>query len=191
MATPTTAATDHYLRIVRQGLASLPVTEREDILAELRSHLSERWEQGSGDPLVGFDPPEKLAAEFVTEYALRGALAQGTSWALGRALLIAGRDGALGLLVLLPLLILQLSAAGLLLAAVLKPFLPDHVGLWVGGGRFYAGIVGQADGVTHEALGWWSIPVFAVVGGLLFWLPNRAMLALVRWRLRSTRSSHH
>ena len=189
MATPTSAATDHYLRKLRQGLASLPVAEREDILAELRSHLSERQDQG-GDPLAGFDPPEKFAAEFVAEYALRGALAQGTSWALGRALLIAGRDGALALLALLPLLILQLSAAGLLLAAVLKPFLPDHVGLWVGGGRFYAGIVGQANGATHEVLGWWGILVFAVVGGLLFWLSNRAMLALARWRLRLSQPLH-
>ena len=161
MTPPTTTATDLYLKKVRQGLASLPAVEREDIIAELRFHLFERQGQGSADPLTGFDSDEQLAAEFLTAYALRGALAQSTSWALGKALSVAGRDSVLGLLVLFPLLILQLSAGALLLAAAFKPFLPDNVGLWMGEGRFYAGIVGHPAG----ALG--------VVGGIFVWLSLR------------------
>ena len=190
MTTPATAAADAYLRKVRQGLASLPEPEREETLAELRSHLLERLDQGSTDPLLGFDSPEQFAAEFVAEYALRGALAQGTSWALGRALFIAGRDGALSLLVLFPLLMLQLCALVLLVAAALKPFLPDQVGVWVGGGNFSVGI-GHGNAARHEMLGWWSILVFALAGGLLFWVSSQAMMALVRGRLRSGQRPRH
>lgn len=184
MTSPANTPADAFLRKVRHGLASLPAAEQEDIVAELRSHLLDRQAQGTADPLAGFERPEKLAADFVAEYALRGALAQGTSWALGRALFIAARDSVLGLLVLIPLVLLQLSALLLLLTAALKPFMPGKVGLWVGAGNFYAGIERGLPGV-HEVLGWWSIPVFAVAGVFLFWISNRAMMALVRWRLRS------
>ncbi len=184
MATPENTSADAFLRKVRQGLASLPPAEREDIIAELRSHLLERQSRGVADPLAGFEAPEKLAADFVTEYALRGALARGTSWAMGKALFIAARDSALGLLVLLPLVLLQISALLVLLTAALKPFMPGRMGLWVGNGNFYVGIDRGLPGV-HEALGWWGVPVFTIAGVVLFWLANRAMLALVRWRLRS------
>ena len=184
MATTQNNAADVFLRKVRQGLASLPAAEQEDLIAELRSHLVERQSQGRPDPLAGFETPEQLAADLVAEYALRGALARGTSWALGQALFVAARDSLLGLFVLLPLLILQLAALLLLLSAALKPFFPGHVGLWTGDGQFFVGIAKPHAGM-HEALGWWAIPVLAAAGALLFWLSNRAMLALVRWRLRS------
>ncbi len=188
MITPSNHAFDVFLRKVRQGLASLPTAEQEEIVAELRSHLLERQSQGNADPLAGFETPERLAADFVSEYSLRGALAQGTSWALGKALFVAARDSVLGLLVLIPLVLLQISALLVLLTAALKPFMPGKMGLWVGNGNFYVGVDRQLAGV-HEVLGWWGIPVFSVAGVLLFWVSNRAMLALVRWRLRSARHS--
>jgi hypothetical protein len=181
---------DAFLRKVRQGLASLPTAEREDIIAELRSHLLGRQGQGNPDPLAGFEPPEKLAADFVAEHALRGALAEGTAWAMGKALFIAARDSVLGLLVLLPLLLLQVSALCLLLTAALKPFIPDKMGLWTGDGNFYVG-AGRGNPAVHEVLGWWGMPVLAAAGVLLFWLSNRGMMALVRWRLRSRQVSHN
>ena len=168
---------------MRQGLASLPASE-EEIIAELRSHLFERDSRGSTGPLAGFETSAQLAADFVAEYALRGAMAQGIFWAL----FIAARDSALGLLVLFPLLILQLSALLMLLAVALKPFFPNLTGWWVGGGRFQVGIASEHVGM-REVLGWWGIPVLAAAGSLLFWLSNRAMLALVRGRLRSGQRS--
>jgi hypothetical protein len=48
-----------------------------------------------------------LASTLVSDYTLRGALATGTSWALGRALLVAARDSVLALFVLLPLVLAQ------------------------------------------------------------------------------------
>ena len=186
------AASDAFLRKVRQGIAPLPLPEQEDIIAELRSHLFARLDQGHPDPLAGFETPEKLAADFVAEYGLRGALSRGTPYAMSKALFVAAQDSILALLVLLPLLLLQLGAFCCLLTAVLKPFMPDRVGLWIGPGTFFVGTLEGHPGV-HEVLGWWGMPILATVGVLLFWVANRAMLALIRSRLRahSINPSHH
>lgn len=176
---------EEFLKRVRQGLATLSQTERDEIINELRAHMLDRQAQGNSDVLAGFEPAEVLASNFVTEYALRGALARGTSWALGRALLIAARDSVLGLFVVLPLVLVQICAFLFLVTALLKPFMPYEMGLWVGGGNFYVG-VNNGNPAIREVLGWWGVPVLAVSGVILFWISNRAMRALVRWRLRSS-----
>lgn len=188
-STPAPLTIDTFLRRMRQGLAALPAAEQEEIVAELRSHLLERQRRGEADPLAGFEPPEELAANFVAEHALRGALAQGTSWALGKALLVTARTSLLRLFALALLTLLQLCGLLVLFTAALKPFRPDQMGLWVGRGHFYVGVDHQVAGV-HEVLGWWGLPVFLVVGVLLVWLPTRTMFALVRRRLQSARPSY-
>jgi len=177
---------ERYLKELRQGLASLPAVERDEILAELRTHLEERAGAG-GDPLLGFEPAEALAAGFLSERALRGALAQGGSVALGRALLAAGRDSLAALLAFLPLLLLQVTAVACVVVAALKPFMPDQLGLWIGPGDFHVGVNVAGNPAVHEVLGWWGTPVLAVAGVLLSWGSTRAMRALARRRLRAAR----
>jgi uncharacterized membrane protein len=186
MALPSEA--ERYLKELGQGLASLPPTERAEILAELRAHLAERAARG-GAPLAGFEPAETLAASFLSERALRGALAQGGAVALGRALLAAGRESVLALLGFLPLLLLQLAGLVCLAVAVLKPFMADRVGLWVGPGNFHVGVNVAGRPELHEVLGWWGIPVLAVTGALLSWASTRAMRALARRRLAAIRTA--
>lgn len=178
---------EKFLKELRQGLGSLAQQERDEIVAELRAHLLDRQAQGKTDLLSGFETPEDLASTFVSENALRGALAQGTSWALGRALLISARDSILTFLLFLPLILLDVCAFAFVLAAALKPFMPKQIGLWVGNGNFH---VGASDGnpAVHEILGWWGIPVLAISGIFLLWIANRAMRALARKRLRRTKS---
>ncbi len=187
-STSTPLLIDAFLRKVRQGLTVLPMAEQEEIVAELRSHLLERQSRGEPDPLAGFESPEQLAADFVAEHTLRGALARGTSWALGKALLVTARDSLGRLFVLASLGLLQLCGLLVLLTAALKPFLPDQMGLWLGRGNFYVGVDHHVAGV-HEVLGWWGLPIFLVVGVFLVWLPTRLMFALVRRRLQSTQRS--
>lgn len=182
MNTDLTPACESFLRKLGYGLSSLPVAEQQEILAEIRSHLVSRQSAGSTELLAGFESPEELAAEFVAERALRGALAQGTPWSAGHALLIATRDSVPVLAGLVPLIIVQLVAIFLVIAAALKPVLGSKLGLWVGEGNFY---VGRSNGSgVHELLGWWGIPVFAASGIVLFWLSSRALRGLVRWRLQ-------
>ena len=182
MSLPSEAET--YLRRLRQGLSSLSAPERDEILDELRLHLVERQAAGRADLLAGFEPADTLAASFVQERELRGALARGTSWALGRALLVAARDSVLALIVLLPLVILQLVGAALIVLAVVKLFDPGDVGLWVGDGQIILGLPSDSHGL-REVLGWSAIPAFIVSGLVLLIASNRAMRLLVRWRLRA------
>lgn len=176
---------EEFLQRVRRGLGSLDPSERDDLVDELRAHLLDRQVQGSTDLLVGFGPPEELAASYLTEQSLRGALARGTSWALGRALWVAARDSTLLLFGLLPLVVIQLAAFSSVVTALLKPFVPFEMGLWVGAGNFYVG-ARNGNPAIHEVLGWWGVPVLAISGLILFWASNRAMRALVRWRLHAT-----
>lgn len=173
---------EQFLKSVRQGLSRVDEKEREEIVNELRTHLLDRQAQGKADLLEGFDAPEVLASAFVSELALRGALARGTSWAMGRALLFAARDSALVLLIVFPLILLQLCGAGFIALGVLKPVIPQRIGLWVGAGNLTLGFTDPSPGV-HEVLGWWAIPVLLVVGLIVLWSSNRAMRAVIRWRL--------
>ncbi len=186
MALPTPA--EEFLLRVHRGLGALGPAERDDIVAELRAHLLDRQAEGNADLLTGFGAPESLAASYLTEHSLRGALARGTSWALGRALWIAARDSTVSLFGLLPLVVMQLAAVAAIVTAALKPFMPLELGLWVGGGSFYVG-PRSANPAIHEVLGAWGVPVLACSGVILFWASNRAMRALVRWRLHGARRS--
>jgi uncharacterized membrane protein len=172
-----------FLRKLRQGLRALPPADREEIVAEIRSHLQDR--QQKGQPLLeGFEDPEAYAATFVSEAALRGALARGASLELGRALLTSARSGFFMLLTVVPLLAVQLVGVGLVICGVLKPFMPSHVGLFLdAGGRLL--VLGASSGPSaREVLGWWSMPLFLFAGVLLLFVGNRALRALARGRLR-------
>lgn len=184
MSTPLPPECERYLREVAKGLGPLSDAERAEVLEELSSHFRDRLAQGKADPLQGFEPATSLAAAFVGERALHGALAQGTSWALVRALRIAGRDSLLALGAVLPLVLVHVVAVGFVVTGALKPFAPERLGLWVGGGNFY---VGEGRAGLTEVLGWWGVPVLMVTGALLFWVANRGLRALVRWRLASAR----
>lgn len=180
---------ERFLRGLDRALSSLPGAERQEIVDELRSHFADRSAAGATDLLAGFESPEAYAASFVQEGALAGALAQGASWAIGRALLAGARRVGWWYLVLV-LGILHLYGASFLLLAVLKPIFPEHVGLFVGGGRFSLGAVfGEERARSAELLGWWAIPVFVVAGVLVLWSANWMLRAAGRWRLARLRAA--
>lgn len=175
---------ERFLKEVRRGLGSLDAQERDDVIEELRSHLCDRVAQGKADPLQGFEDPAQLAASFVSERALRGALSQGTPWVVARAILVSARDSLTLLFALVPLVLVQVVAFFLVLTAVLKPFSPAEFGLWVGNGNFY---VGRSTPSAHEVLGLWGIPILLLAGVLLFWASSRGLRALAISRLASHR----
>lgn len=177
-----------YLRRLRQCLRDLPADQRDDILLELTSHFQEATADGRAEPLRDFGPPEAYAAQFLSETALRGALARGTSLAMGQALLVGARDSLIVLLAVVPLALLHLVGAFFAICGALKPFLSAHVGVFVNaaGGRSI-GILDDTSGM-RDVLGLWTIPVFVIGGILILWLSNRALLWLVRRRLQTTPS---
>lgn len=173
-----------FLRRFRLALSPLPAAERDEIAREVASHFAER--PLDAESLAReFGAPEDYAGEFLAERALRGALASGTPWALGRALLGAVGQG-MALLVVVPLVVLEVMAVALVALGVVKPFAPAHIGLFLnaGGGLQVVGYSSAVPSGTHEVLGPWATPAFIVAGLVIGWASNAAMRALAAGRLR-------
>lgn len=180
---------EDFLRQLRAGLASLPPDQREDVLREVRSHLRDRCDSGHSPLLEGFEDPQTYASRFVSEAALRGALAQGTSLELGKALLTGAKAGLLMLLTVVPIVAVELIGAALVVVGALKPLMPPRVGLFVDprGQLVALGAYGGDLHGLHELLGFWAMPIFIVAGIGLLWLGNRALRLLARRKLASAR----
>lgn len=179
---------EKFLRDLRLGLLSLPGDERDEIVAEVRSHLADRHAAGKAALLDGFEDATTYASRFVAETALRGALARGTSLELLRALLTGARTGVLMLLTVVPLVAVQLIGAALVLVGALKPFLPARVGLFVDSANALVALGAWGGDLTglRELLGVWSMPLFLIAGALLFWASNRLLRVVARLRLART-----
>ncbi len=189
MSTPLSPEVEQFLRRLRAGLSTLPPEERDEVMSDVRAHMEEMQARGRAITLAEFGSPEEYAARFVAENALGGALARGTSFALGRALLVGARDSFLGLFVLVPLLLTQLVAAALVVVGLLKPFMPSRVGLFLNAQDQVRiiGLHGGDDSGLHEVLGYWAIPAFIVPGLVVLWGGNAALRALARFRLGESR----
>jgi hypothetical protein len=170
-----------YIRHLRWSLASLPADERDDIVAEARSHLQEKLERGARieEAIDGLGAPEDFARAFITERALLSALgsrdSMGLLAALGeRSIRNARTISATAGCVLVWVLALVVCAVG-----AAKVFDPTHVGMWIGGGQF---ILGATDDPSkgHEVLGLWIFPIAFLVL-FLAWLASRGLSV---WALR-------
>lgn len=175
-------AAERYLRELERSLATLPPAERAEIVAEIRSHLLDRPE-AARDPAAALGPAPEYAASFLQARMLSDALARGSSWALGRAL-VAGAGRLVWWYVVAVLALGHAYGALLVLLAALKPLFPQAIGLFVGRRQFILGAFsGEPPAGAHEVLGWTIVPVFLVAGGLVLWLSHLGLRALVRRRL--------
>lgn len=176
-----------YLRRLGQCLNALPADQRDDILAELGSHFEEARASGRTDVLRGFDAPEDYAGQFLAETELRGALARGTSLALGRSLLVGARNTLVVLFAVVPLGFLHVLGVIFVGLGVLKPFFPAQIGAFSDAkGGFAIGFFSGTESM-HEHLGFSAVPLFCIGGILVFWLANRALRWLAHRRLASLR----
>jgi uncharacterized membrane protein len=177
---------EEYLKELKLGLAPLGAPDRDEIVAEVRTHFEDRLAQGRAHVLAGFLPAESYAASFLAERSLASALAEGTPWALSRSLWIGRVERAFSLAAAIPLGLLQLCAASLVVLGALKPLVYERIGLWLGPrGGFNIGFL--SDPGARDVLGWWTVPLFIGGGALIFILAHRAQTALVRRRLRQVR----
>ena len=170
-----------FLDRVETYLAPLPKTEREDILAEVKSHLIDSEAAGAGKleaALEGLGSPEAFARQYLDDEALRKALAGGGPADLFLSVLRrAPRSvGALiGFAGVAGLYLFALSFYGIVILDLTHP---EQTGLWVGDGMepFFLGMIsgsGPGPGVRDVA-GPWIIPlalglaVGCTIGGLAF-----------------------
>ena len=186
--TPLPPDVEHYLKELRLALSPLGADERDEIVAEVRTHFADRIAQNRGDVLAGFLTAESYAAAFVAERGLVSGLVAGTPWAVSRSLWVGRFQRALSVAAAVPLGLLQLGAIALVVLGALKPLFFDRIGLWVGP-HGTAAIGYLSDPSSRELLGWWAVPVFIAGGTLLFLAIHRAQVALARHRLRRVRAA--
>ena len=159
-----TSLMQDFVNRVARGLGTIDEAEKQDILAELSSHLRDRAEelraQGVAHPveqaISALGEPGELAAQFIASTQQQRASRSYAPWILLRA---AGRlalTGAKGMLVFCIALLGYGAALAALLTALLKPFFPQ-MGVWVGSWGMVWGIKSDAV-VGRELLGSYFIP---------------------------------
>ena len=181
----TTAA---YLKQVAAGLKGMSESQRQEILAEIRSHLAERAQQFAGQ---GFHQPEEAAIaamgdadELATQFARTASVQEASRsfapWVLLRAAAGIAFTGAKGLLTFLLGIVGYGTAFAFSASAVLKLIMPSRVGFWVGPHLFVWGETPAAPN-QHELAGQY----FAFVSVALAFLFASGTTLALRWLTRS------
>ncbi|HEV7764696.1 MAG TPA: hypothetical protein VGQ76_06835 [Thermoanaerobaculia bacterium] len=173
------------LRIRLRGLAEADVSE---VIAELRSHIDESSRGDAVDAvLMRLGSPAELASLYETENLFdRAARSQSSPWLLLRTITRWATFSIAGSFVLFMLIAGYVVAASFFLAALVKPFSPDRVGLWrLANGDFSLrlGFVEGPPPQATELLGWGLIPAGFLIGAVAFWLiPRFGRWAIRHWR---------
>jgi len=180
------AQIDIYLAALRKQLGGLPAEDVEEILRELRGHIAERAEgalQGSGTPveriLRELGAPEHIAALYRADSLVAHARAGFSPVLIVRTTLRWANRTAVGFAAFLAGLVGYAVGASMIVCAILKPFFPANVGLWIGSHHLLLGAeIPRPQG--PDLLGWWIIP-YGLGVGTAFLLGTTVFL---RWMLR-------
>ena len=187
---------ESYLRRLRASLRGLPAEQVEDIVREIRSHLvestgSDRERLSEAFARLG-DPATLGRAYRMDDLALRAQTSRSPLLLLRLVMHWATRslEGAGALVVAFLGYGTALIALG---CALVKPFMPGRVGLWVqrvppDDWSLQLGRVATAPTDAREVLGWYIVPLGLLVGGIALTATSRYLLAKVR-KFRAARSA--
>lgn len=181
------ARIDSYLMNLRRSLGNLPAEEVQEILREIRSHILERAETSAElteermvEILQALGRPEDIAPLYQADALVSRARASLSPLLLLRGALRWAMVSMLGFLSFLAALFGYAMGFAFFLTAVLKPFVPDRVGLWWGPDSLSLGTRDSASPAV-ELLGWWIIPVGLLAGTVLVILTTRLLRFLLRF----------
>lgn len=131
-------AIDRYCSRLGKALHGAPPSERDEIVAEVRSHILERAEAEGEvttevltEILGAVGDPLELGSEYTTYAMLRQAARSRSPWRLLRATARRARTGVAGLVAFLATGVGYGCVVVFLLGAVLKPVFPSRIGLWL------------------------------------------------------------
>jgi hypothetical protein len=182
-----------FLKQVRERLRGLGEDEISDILQELRSHILDRVKVTADLPklavataIESLGSPEEIASEYMTAYLIARARVTRTPWAVFRVI-VRWASLSVGGFIALIISVCGYSLGSIfLLCAILKPFDPEGVGLWIQRDPFALSLlVGAPDqgSKAHEVLGWWIIPVGIIVAmGLLILTTKFGLWSVLRFQ---------
>jgi hypothetical protein len=197
MALPTDKI-DAYLRQVRAGLRGLPDAEVMDIVNELRAHVVERIGPGGATSEAAIDSvlcslgrPEQISALYMAEGLALRAESSRSPWMVLRSVFHWSTLSVKGFAVFLVCLLGYSFGLSFYIAALMKPFHPHGVGLWISNNpntfSLHVGGFSGHPGEERELLGWWMIPIgFGLGGGTILLTTHFAL-----WALRRLRKSPH
>jgi uncharacterized membrane protein len=183
-----------YLGRLRASLVGMTVSEREDIVEEIRMHIRERSSDQQSSlhgVLAGLGSPELLAEQYRTGMLVQKARTSRSPFLILRAALRWATTGIEGFIIFVIAVVGYATGGAFLLLALLKPFFPQYTGFWVGPDQFSfsfrmgATMTNPASPV-HEVLGWWLIPICLIVGSLSLALTTKLLQFLFRrfrWRV--------
>jgi uncharacterized membrane protein len=182
-ATQSGAATQSiaaYLAALRSQLAPITLSEREEILREIAAHIRDAFEAGTPIDTVldRLGTPSELAAEYRDGQLIRAASRSLSPLTLLRATLRLATKGITGILVFFCALFGYFTGGLLVIAAMVKPFAPSHVGFFRP----------TTAGTQHDLLGWWIMPLSLFGGALLLILTTVAIRGFLRLSQRVQRS---
>jgi len=179
---------DAYLAALREQLAGLPAGDVEEILRELRGHIVERGaesDSGGNRPSVAailrqLGTPEQIGSLYRADAMVAHARETFSPALIIRATIRWASRTVAGFVASLLGLIGYSIGAGLMVCAILKPFLPRDIGLWVNPSDGF--VLGVEVPRPHgpELLGWWIMP-YGLAVGVAFILGTTVFL---RWMLR-------
>ena len=162
---------DRYL--LRFRLALTGMQDKEELVSEIRSHIVERLEDTSRplDEIVertlsGLGTPEILATRYRTEGLLERASSTMSPLLLLRATMRWAMTGIRGFFAFWVLFVGYFTAGAFYIAAILKPFFPDNVGLYWGPDTYGIGVRFDAQPASPDLLGMWFPPVALALGCL-------------------------
>ena len=162
---------DRYLLRFRVALTG--VKDKEELVSEIRSHIVERLEDTSRPmdevverTLTGLGAPEVLAARYHTEGLLQRASTTMSPLLLLRATMRWAMTGIRGFFAFWVLFVGYFTAAAFYVAAILKPFFPDNVGMYWGPNTYGFGVAVSNRPPSTELLGMWFPPVALALGCL-------------------------
>jgi hypothetical protein len=180
-----------YLSRVSAGLRGIDDSQKKEILAEIRSHLSERVQQfaaeGSARPaetaLAAMGNAETLASQFMREVRQNRASRSFAPWVLLRAATRLTLTGIKGLIAFLVGVVGYGTALAFTVAAIMKPIMPSRVGFWVSPHFLVWGMPPSSGG--HELAGQYFVPL-SLIFAFLF---GSGTTLLLRWLMRVSTTS--
>ena len=182
---------DPFLARLRAALRGMPEGEIDDILRELRSHITDLADSSGSDvesAIRSLGDPVDLAKKYRAENVIAQAECSGSPLVILQGLRHAGRS-RVGRFTAT---VLYVSGYAMVVTlwriAVEKVFVPSWTGLWYTPGDVWSLSLGSGAHRSPEArelLGFWLVPAAIIAGWILKYLTDR----VATWWIRRYRRS--
>jgi HAAS domain-containing protein len=191
LSAPVDARVDSFMARLRAALRGMPEAEIDDILRELRSHISDLagpQESEIETAIRSLGDPVDLAKKYRAENLIARAECSGSPLAILQGLRHAGRS-PVGRFTAAVLYVFGYAiVVTLWRVAIEKVLVPSWAGLWYAPGdpwSFSLDSSGHGAPGTRELLGWWLVPAAIIAGWMIKYLTDRA----ATWWIRRCRRS--